>query len=82
MDELVTAGFNPLDPVLSTRKAWSNYYEPLRDRLRLMKKRVDRPQSLIDLMAELEREIDVYDSAGDDAALCFFLARRDSIPDE
>ena len=82
VDELVAAGLNPLDPVLCTRKAWSNYYEPLRDRLRLMKKRVDRPQSLIDLMAELEREIDVYDSAGDDAALCFFLARRDSIPDE
>ena len=82
VDELVAAGFNPLDPVISTRKVWSNYYEPLRNRISLLKKRVDRPQSLVDLIAEFEREIDVYDCTGDAVALCFFLARRDSIPDE
>jgi cyclopropane fatty-acyl-phospholipid synthase-like methyltransferase len=81
VDELTAAGFNPLDPVLSGRKPWSNYYEPLRDRLRLLVKRQNRPQALIDVMAELEREIDVYDCAGDDVALSFFLARRDSIPE-
>lgn len=81
VDELNAAGFTPLDPVLSGRKSWSNYYEPLRDRLHLLQKRRHRPQALIDLMAELQREISVYDCAGDDVALCFFLARRIPFPD-
>jgi SAM-dependent methyltransferase len=81
VDELITAGFNPLDPVLSGRESWSNYYEPLRERLRLLVKHGDRPQALIDVMAEFEREIDVFDCTGDDVALSFFLARRDSIPE-
>lgn len=79
IDELTAAGFNPLDPVLSSRKAWSNYYEPLRDRLRLLEKRQNRPQALIHVMAELKREIAVYDRAGDDVALSSFLAQRGSI---
>ena len=81
VDELIAAGYNPLDPVLSGRESWSNYYEPLRDRLRLLVKHRDRPQALIDLMAGFEREIDVFDCAGDDVALSFFLARRDSRPE-
>ena len=81
VDELTAAGFNPLDPVLSARKAWSNYYEPLRNRLCLLTKRGDRPQALINVLAEFEGELDVYDCAGDDVALSFFLARRDSIPE-
>jgi len=79
VDELIAAGFNPLDPVLSGRETWSNYYGPLRDRLRLLMKRGDRPQALINIMAEFEREIGIYDCAGDDVALSFFLARRNSI---
>ncbi|MFC1666022.1 hypothetical protein ACFL17_10450, partial [Pseudomonadota bacterium] len=79
VDELAAAGFSPLDPVLSAGKAWSNYYEPLRDRLRLLTKRGDCSQALINVMAEFEQEIDVYDCAGQDVALFFFLARRDSI---
>ena len=81
VDELTTAGFIPLDPVLSSRKAWSNYYEPLRDRLRLLEIRHNRPEALIDLMTELEQELDVYDSAGDDVVITFFLARKGSIPE-
>ncbi len=81
VDELAAAGFNTIDPVLSTRKAWSNYYEPLRERLRLLKKCEDNSQALISLIAELEREIDVYDCAGDDVTLYFFLARQDYIPE-
>ena len=77
--ELAAAGFTPLDPELSPRKAWSNYYEPLRDRLRLLTKREDRSHTLINVIAEFEREIHIYDCAGDDVALSFFLARRDSI---
>ena len=80
VDELATAGFAPLDPVLSPRKAWSNYYEPLRDRLRLLSKREDRSQALTEVVAEFEREIHIYDCAGDDVALSFFLARREPIP--
>ncbi len=80
VDELINAGFNPLDPVLSGRESWSNYYEPLRERLRLLVKHKDRPQALIDVMAELEREIEVFDFSGNDVALFFFLARWDSIP--
>jgi len=79
--ELTAAGYNPSDPVLSTPKAWSNYYEPLRDRLRLLTKPGDRPQALINVIDEFEREIDVYDCAGDDVALYYFLARRNSIPE-
>ena len=77
--QLAAAGFNPLEPVYSGRNVWSNYYEPLRDRLRLLAKRRNCSQALIDLMVELEREIGVYERAGDDVALAFFLARRDSI---
>jgi hypothetical protein len=79
IDEFIAAGFNPLDPVLSGRESWSNYYEPLRERLRLLVSRGDRPQALIDVMAEFGREIDVYDRAGNEVALSFFLAQRDSI---
>lgn len=76
LDELTAAGFSPLDPVLCSRASWSNYYEPLRGRLRELTKRSDNSRALIELIAELEREIDVYDCAGDDVALAFFLARR------
>lgn len=77
-DELTAAGFYPLEPVLSSQQAWSNYYEPLRDRLSLLEGRLNHPQALKDLMTELEKEIDVYDSAGDDVAIAFFLARKSS----
>lgn len=81
VDELIAAEFIPLDPVLTGRECWSNYYEPLRERLHLLMKHGDRSQALIDLMAEFEREIDVFDCSGDDVALSFFLARRDSLPE-
>ncbi len=80
MEELTAAGFNPLDPVLPDRKAWSNYYDPLRDRLRQLAKQEECSQALTTVIAELEREIDIYDCAGSEVALVFFLARRDSIP--
>ena len=80
VDELAATGFTPLDPVLCPRKAWSNYYEPLRERLHLLTKGRERPQALINVIAEFEREIHIYDCAADDVALCFFLARQDSIP--
>jgi SAM-dependent methyltransferase len=78
LDELIIAGFKPLDPVLSGRKSWSNYYEPLRERLHLLRKRGGRSKALNDVMAEFERELDVFDCSGGDVVLCFLLARRDS----
>jgi len=53
----------------------------LRDRLRQLRKGGDHPQALINIIAEFEREIDVYDSAGDNVALAFFLAQREFIPE-
>jgi hypothetical protein len=53
-----------------------NYYEPLRDRLRVLALRKNRPQALIEVMAEFERELDEYDRGGNDVALFFFLARH------
>ena len=79
MSELTAAGFKPLDPVLSSPTAWSNYYDPLRTRIQQLKKRRDRPKALDNLITELEREINVYDCAGNDVALYFFLAQRDSL---
>jgi len=81
VDQLTAAGFKPLDPLSTGRQSWANYYEPLRDRLRLLANRQNHPQALINLIAELEREIDVYDRVGDEVALSFFLARRDAIPE-
>jgi SAM-dependent methyltransferase len=81
VDELITAGFKPAHPVFSDRESWSNYYEPLRERLEVLTKREDHPQALIDLVVELEREISVFDCMGDEVALSFFFARRDSIPE-
>ena len=81
VDELTAAGLKPVDSVLSPRNAWSNYYEPLRDRLRHLRKGGDHTQALINIIAEFEREIDVYDSAGDNVALSFFLAQRIIIPE-
>ena len=76
LDELTEAGFDPVDPVLSARTAWSNYYEPLRDRLHLLTKRGGNRQALASLIAAFKREIDVYDTTGDNVDLCFFFARR------
>ena len=81
VDELTAAGFKRIVPVSTGGKPWSNYYEPLRDRLHLLAMRKNRPQALSDLMAEFEQEIDVYDCAGNEVALLFFLARRDSNPE-
>jgi len=81
VDQLTAAGFKPLDPIPTGRQPWANYYEPLRNRLRLLSNCQNRPKALIDLIAELEREVDVYDCVGDEVALSFFLARRDSIPE-
>ncbi|MGB5644702.1 MAG: class I SAM-dependent methyltransferase [Gammaproteobacteria bacterium] len=72
--ELATAGLRALDPVSASRKAWSNYYEPLRNRLSLLGKRHDRSQALIGVMAELEKEMAIYDQYGDEVDLVFFLA--------
>ena len=77
VNDLSAAGFSPREPVSTDRRAWSNYYEPLRERLRQLARHGDQPKALLSLMAGLEREIDVYDSAGDDVGLCFFVARRD-----
>jgi len=76
--ELDAAGFRVLDPVICNRNAWSNYYEPLRDRLHQLAKQKSRSQALIDLMAELNKEIYVYERAGDDVALAFFLSQQQS----
>jgi predicted O-methyltransferase YrrM len=80
VDELIAAGYDPLDPVVSGRECWSNYYEPLRDRLRLLARKGNCSPALIDVMAEFEREIDVFDCVGDEVALTFFLASRDGVP--
>jgi len=81
VDQLTAAGFKPLDPISTGHQLWANYYEPLRDRLRLLANRQNRPQALIDLIAELEGEIGAYDRAENEVAVCFFLARRDSVPE-
>jgi len=81
VDQLTAAGFKPLDPISTGHQPWANYYESLRDRLRLLSNRQNRPQALIDLIAELEREIGVYDRAGDEVDVSFFLARWDSVPE-
>lgn len=80
VDELTAAGFATLDPVLSARTAWTNYYEPLRDRLRLLKKHENHSQVLAHLISDFEQEIDVFDCVGQDVALCFFLAQQISDP--
>lgn len=76
VDELTAAGFEPLRPVFADGQSWSNYYEPLRQRLHELKKLKVPPQALVDLIAEFETEIDVYDCTGDEVALAFFVARR------
>jgi len=76
--ELGAAGFSSIVPVMCQRNVWSNYYEPLRDRLRLLTKRHTRSQALNDVMSELDIEISIYDRDGDDVAVAFFLAQRDS----
>ena len=79
VNELEAAGFKPLEPVLCDRKVWSNYYEPLRERIRLLTKQDDHSQALNTVIAEIEREIEIYDTAENEVAVSFFLARRDSI---
>jgi SAM-dependent methyltransferase len=81
VNELTIAGFNALEPVLSDRKAWSNYYEPLRERLRVLNQQDDHPQALKTVIAEIEREIEIYDCTENEVALAYFLAERDSIPE-
>jgi len=78
LEQLTAAGFDPLDPTLLDRKVWSNYYEPLRERLRPLSKQDDHPQALIDLIAEFEHEIRIYDCTEDEIALAFFCARSSS----
>lgn len=78
LEQLTAAGFDPLDPMLLDRKVWSNYYEPLRERLRLLSKRENRPQALTDLIAEFEQEIHIFDYTRDEIALAFFYARSSS----
>ena len=78
VEELTAAGFYPLEPVLSRQEAWSNYYEPLRDRLSLLERRPSRSQALIDLMTVLKNELDIYNSAGDNVAIAFFIAQKGS----
>ena len=77
MAELSAAGFNALDPVFCARTAWSNYYEPLRNRLDHLKQLQARTEALTHLMAELENEIAIYDRTGNDVAVAFFCAQRD-----
>ena len=79
--ELSAAGYQVLDPVICDRKVWSNYYEPLKNRLRLLSKQSSLSHALTELIAEINEEIAIYDLDGDDVALAFFLARRDSVID-
>ena len=75
--ELSAAGFNALDPVICARTAWSNYYEPLRNRLDHLRQLQTRSEALTHLMAEVENEIAIYDRTGNDVALALFSAQRD-----
>ena len=75
LDELTSAGYISTAPVLANRKSWARYYEPLRKRLNVVSKREDRSPALVEVMTELEKEIENYDSAGDEVAVAFFIAK-------
>ena len=76
--DLTSAGFRILDPIICPPKVWSNYYEPLRIRLNQLEQDGLCTPALTDLMAEMKNEIAVYDQAGDQVSVAFFLAQRDS----
>ncbi len=76
VDELNAAGFNTPDPVIHSKNAWSNYYEPLRTRLDPLRQLQSSSEALSHLLAELENEIAIYDQAGDDVAVAYFTAQR------
>lgn len=75
MEELMNAGFEPLDPLLAGHEAWANYYEPLRGRLDALAQRTSLSPGQTGLLGELRKEIEVYDRYGDEVELCFFLAK-------
>lgn len=80
LGELVSTGYEPLKPVKCKQQAWSNYYEPLRERLAILEKKRDRSQALIDVMSELKNEIDIYEQGFEDVAVVFFFARKVDVP--
>lgn len=77
VNELAAAGFKPLEPVFAERSAWSNYYEPLRDRLRQLKKQGKLTPALNTVITGFEQEIDIYETAGNDVALAFFFSHSE-----
>jgi SAM-dependent methyltransferase len=79
INELRSADFSPLAPVFASQKAWSNYYEPLRQRMQLLKQQKHQVQALDSVMAGIEKEIEIYDCADDEVAIAFFLAKRNAV---
>ena len=74
--EFKTGGFLPRAPVSAGAAAWSNYYEPLRQRLRVLTGQADHPPTLVQLIAELTEEVAIYDQYADQVAPMFFCGQR------
>ena len=78
LDQLVASGYRPLDPILVGQEVWSNYYEPLRERLHALESSQLKTTVLNELISGINHEITVYDRSNNEVAVVFFIARKDT----
>ncbi|MGF1640986.1 MAG: SAM-dependent methyltransferase [Rhodospirillales bacterium] len=73
--QLCEHGFRLIETVEVPRSAWSNYYDPLRSRMALLRPRVRTGSALARILATFEREIALFDSDDRSFASVFFVAQ-------
>lgn len=73
--QISEAGLTPIDDIAAPRAAWSNYYDPLRTRIAAIRPAIE-PRSMLErIVADMEREIALFDSDDRSAASVLFVAR-------
>jgi ubiquinone/menaquinone biosynthesis C-methylase UbiE len=70
------AWFVPLDHFVMPPEDWSNYFEPLKDHLRLFQTQHAGDQDVRAFADSLQHEIDMWNECGGSYGYVFFLAKR------
>jgi serine/threonine-protein kinase HipA len=74
---ILEAGFEPVDAfVLPQEHWWTDYYNPLLERMRVLRSRAPVDDSLRSVLADHEREIELFRRYGDSYGYAFYLARK------
>ena len=70
------AGFEVFDYFILPRSGWEEYYQPLRERIEILRPQAANDPALARVLAEHDREISICDRFGDSFGYVFYMMRK------